>query len=93
MDTTQWIIFVLTIFASGLIQGVSGFGSALVAMPILAGLVGVRTAAPLVALIGLVIEFFLLIRYRHALQVREVWREHLCSSAHSDWRVVSGIGG
>lgn len=74
MDNIQWLIFLLTVFSAGLIQGISGFGSALVAMPILAGLIGVRSAAPLVALIGLAIEIILVIRYRHALQLRVVWR-------------------
>ena len=32
MDSVQWLVFALTIFSAGLIQGISGFGSALVAI-------------------------------------------------------------
>ncbi len=50
----------------------TGFGLALVMMPLLSGVVGLRVAAPLVALIGLVTELIVLARYRHALNVQAV---------------------
>lgn len=50
--TTVLIICLTTCFAA-FVQGVSGFGFALIAMPVLAGLTSIYVAAPLVALIML----------------------------------------
>jgi hypothetical protein len=46
-------------FAAGFTQGVSGFGAALVAMPLLTLFLDVKTAAPLCMLNGLLITLFL----------------------------------
>jgi uncharacterized membrane protein YfcA len=67
------LIFLVTLFAS-FTHALVGFGSALVAMPILSKIVGVQVAAPLVALIVPTIEISLLIRYREAFNLRVVWR-------------------
>ena len=55
-------------------QSLTGFGSALVSMAVLPGLIGIRTAAPLVALITVTIDGVLLARYRQALNLRAIWR-------------------
>jgi uncharacterized protein len=60
---TLFLIFLVTLCAV-FTQSLTGFGLALVSMPILVGMVGLQVAAPLVALIGLVAETILLIRYR-----------------------------
>ena len=52
---------------AGFIQGLSGFGSVLLSLPLLVLLLDVRTAIPLVALYGLVLALFLMV------QLREHW--------------------
>ena len=73
------IILVAIIFAAVFTQSLSGFGSALISMPLLAPLLGLHVATPLVALMGGVMETLLLIYYREALNVRAVWRLVLAS--------------
>lgn len=64
-----------------LIQGASGFGSALTAMPFLITLVGIKVAAPLFLLGVLTAEIVMLVYFRHALQFREIWRLALAAAA------------
>ena len=59
-------------FLGAFAQGVTGFGSALVAMPLLALVIGVRDAAALVALLSLAINAALLLPARRALPWRLV---------------------
>jgi uncharacterized protein len=74
------LIFVAVItFLSAFTQGLSGFGSALVAMALLPGLLTMKAAAPLVALQGLCIDGLLLLHYRQALNLRAIWRVALAS--------------
>lgn len=54
-------------FAAGFIQGLSGFGSVLLSLPLLAIVLDVKTAIPLVGLFGVALTLFLLI------QLREHW--------------------
>lgn len=61
-----------TAFLAAFAQGVTGFGSALVAMPLLALLLDVRDAAALVALLSLAVNFALLLPARKALPWRKV---------------------
>jgi uncharacterized membrane protein YfcA len=69
-----WIqVFVIISFAV-FTQSVTGFGLALVSMPLLTAVLGIQTAAPLVALFGLVAELILLIYYRAEFSLRVVWR-------------------
>jgi uncharacterized protein len=70
----EQLIVVLVIFLAVFTQSLSGFGSALVAMALLPPLIGLQAATPLVALMMTTIEFFLLIRYRQAFNIRAVWR-------------------
>ncbi len=60
-------IVAATIAMGALVQGVTGFGSALVAMPLLLLLMKPRVAVPLVILNGLLITGFLSMRMRHHL--------------------------
>ncbi len=53
-------------------QSLVGFGLALIAMPLLVGMVGIRVAAPLVALAGLLSQAVLLARFRQALDLGAV---------------------
>jgi len=55
-------------------QSLTGFGSGMVCMSVLPGVLGIRVASPLVALVMCTVEAVLLLRYRHALKVGAVWR-------------------
>jgi uncharacterized membrane protein YfcA len=59
--------------------GLTGFGSGLVAMPLLVPLLGVSVAAPLFACISLTGETLMLARHRRSLNVGGVWRLALSS--------------
>jgi uncharacterized membrane protein YfcA len=62
----------LVLLAAALAQSLIGFGVALIAMPLLVGLLGLRVASPLVALVALTLEGALLLRYRTALNLGAV---------------------
>ena len=68
------LLVVAVIFLAVFTQSLSGFGVALVAMSLLPVLIDIQVATPLVAVIGITIEFFLLLRYRSALNLQVVWR-------------------
>ena len=59
------------LFGSTLIRSTFGFGNALIAMPLLVLLIGVKAASPLVALSGTVISSLMLIQDWRALQWKE----------------------
>lgn len=59
-------------FAAGLIQGLSGFGSALVAVPLLLLILPAETVVPLMALIGAAISAFNLWHLRHAIRISPI---------------------
>lgn len=59
-------------FLAGLIQGLAGFGSALIAVPLLALLLPMETVVPLMALLGATISVFNLVHLRHAVRITPV---------------------
>ena len=71
---TTPLIIVSTVFFAACVQSISGFGFALIVMPLLSMAVGLQTAAPLVALAALTLYTVNLIRYRQAVDVRRVLR-------------------
>lgn len=70
----------ILIFAAALIQSLSGFGFALIVMPLAAIALGLKTAAPLVALVALVLNAVNLLRYRQDLSLPELLRLGLSST-------------
>ena len=68
------LLIVVIVFFAALVQTLSGFGFALIVMPLMAIVLGLRAAAPLVALAGLTVYTVNLIRYRQAVNLREVLR-------------------
>jgi uncharacterized membrane protein YfcA len=74
----HYIPVALISFAAGLVQGLSGFGSALVAMPLLLLFMPARVAAPFCILMGLVITLQLGIGLKKHLDFRKIalrlWR-------------------
>lgn len=69
---TTELIIVVTILLASFVRGVSGFGAALIAMPVLSGFTSVYEAAPLVALIGLTNDTLLGAYYRRSFDHRVV---------------------
>ena len=68
------IIVALIVFLAAFQQSLSGFGFALVAMPILVQLVGLQVAAPLIAGTGLLLTFINAFRWRKAIDWGEIRR-------------------
>jgi len=68
--TTLLVAFIF--FVAGFVQGLSGFGSALVAMPFLTLLVDVKIAVPLCVLNGLLITSFLSFQLRNHLEREKI---------------------
>lgn len=71
--TTSVLIFLIVLLAI-FTQSFIGFGLALVSMPLLSLVLGLREAAPLVALVSVTAEVILLAHYRAALNLRAVRR-------------------
>ncbi len=69
------LVLLLGIF----VQSLTGFGSGLVSMAFLPTILSVRTSVPLVALVTGTTELFLLLRYRSAFKLGNVWRMTLAS--------------
>ncbi len=65
-----FLILFLAIFT----QSVLGFGSALISMGVLSSILGLQTAAPFFAIIALVLEIILVIHYRQAFNLQNVWK-------------------
>lgn len=68
--TTFFIMFV--VFLGCFTQSLSGFGVALVTMALLPSLLGLQIATPLVALVGIVLEVLILVRYRESLSFNSI---------------------
>lgn len=73
-----WIIVV--VFFASLVQSLSGFGFALIIMPLATLIIGLQTAAPMVALTALTVYSINLVRYRRAINVGEVLRLGIASA-------------
>jgi len=62
------------LFLAALTQSVTGFGLALVSMPLLSMIIGLPQATALVAVVSVVVETGLLRRYWNSLRWQPVWR-------------------
>ena len=75
MPPLELLVPVLAVvFAAGMIQGLAGFGSALVAVPLLTLLLPVATVVPLMAMLGGLMSAYNLLHLHHAIRVRPVLR-------------------
>jgi hypothetical protein len=72
-DMTTYILLLVVTFLAGFIQGLSGFGSVLLSLPLLILFLDVRTSIPLVALVGLALTILLLIQLREHLEWKKVY--------------------
>lgn len=75
-----FILLATIVFFAALMQSLSGFGFALVVMPLLTLTLGLATAVPLVALIALTLYAVNLLRYRQSLNLSELKRLALAAA-------------
>jgi len=71
METLLYLGIIMLM--AGFIQGFSGFGSVLLSLPLLAIFLDVKTAIPLVALMGVILTVFLLIPLWKDLEWPRIW--------------------
>ena len=67
-DLGDLFLPIVVVLIGAVVQGMVGFGSSLVAMPLLAGVLGVTVAAPLMVLLKLVLTATIAFRYRRDLR-------------------------
>jgi uncharacterized membrane protein YfcA len=67
------ILILIVTFLAGFTQGLSGFGSILLALPLLTIFIDIKTVIPLVALHGLFMTIILLIELRRHLEWKKVF--------------------
>jgi uncharacterized membrane protein YfcA len=80
VDGTAWAV-VAIMFVSSLIRGLSGFGNALVAMPLLAFVIPVRAATPVVAVTATLMAVAMLWRSWREVDFRSAWWLVLAAAA------------
>jgi uncharacterized membrane protein YfcA len=66
----EFALVLIIIFVAFLVRATFGFGDALVAMPLLVLLIGIKTAAPLMALLAFVIAFLIYFKNRKSARVK-----------------------
>jgi len=71
METLPYLVVIMLL--AGFIQGFSGFGSVLLSLPLLALFMDVKTAIPLVAMVGVLLTILLLIPLRKELEWQRIW--------------------
>jgi len=77
----QTVLIIGVLFCSTFIRSSFGFGDALLAMPILAIILDLKIATPLVAMIASTIAILLIIRRWREIQFKSVWRLIISSAA------------
>ena len=75
----QYLLIFVILFISTLIHSTLGFGQALIAMPLLAMVVEIKTATPLVAFILMTIATVILLKHWRVVDLSAVWRLVLSS--------------
>jgi uncharacterized protein len=74
------LLIAALVFLASFVQSLSGFGFAIVVMPLLTLVLGLQTAAPLVALTALTVYVINVARFRRAINAGEVLRLGLASA-------------
>ncbi len=73
-STTSTILVLVIIFFSTFVRSALGFGDALIAMPLLAFVVGMQVATPLVAMGASTIAFVILLKSWRKVEIKAAWR-------------------
>lgn len=68
------MLIAIVVFFAALIQGVLGFGGALIAMPLLVMLIGIQSATPVFALVGTLATLLNAVRLREHATPRDLMR-------------------
>jgi len=71
MHMQEFVLITLIVFLAAFIQSLSGFGSALVAMPLLVLIMNIKTATPLVALYSFVIGIILFLQLKKHFDIKK----------------------
>jgi len=74
LTAVEILLVLLIMLGTTFIRAAMGFGNALIAMPLLILLVGVKTAAPLVGLLGLLIAVLMLMGAWRNIDFQDAWR-------------------
>lgn len=74
MSPTLYILAGLLIFCSHLVAGITGFGNQVVALPLLAMLVGLDAGKGTLVVLGMVMNGYLVMRWRERINRRELAR-------------------
>jgi hypothetical protein len=80
MDPLTLAIIVI-LFVAALMSSTFGFGVGLIAMPVLAFMMDLKTATPLVTLVGMTVVVTILLRQWREVQFKSVWRLIISSFA------------
>ena len=72
MFTSHYVIGFLTILISALIQGITGFGFALIAVPILSLFILPKEVVPIIVVYGLVTNIMTIMKRRESIRVKEL---------------------
>ena len=75
------LLIAAIVLVAAFLQCLTGFGFALIVMPVATVILGVRTAAPTVAAVALTVYSVNLVRYRRGIKWREVLRLGIASAA------------
>ena len=70
---TEYIFIVLIILLASTIRSAFGFGDALIAMPLLATFMSIKTATPFIALLGLTVSILILIQKWKTAYIKGLW--------------------
>lgn len=73
MQMELYLVLFITIFTSALIQGMTGFGSALVAMAVLPLFLPIKTITPLVLLVGLLLNIIIFLRFHQHFDMKKLF--------------------
>ena len=67
MDSGIWVM--LTVLTSTFVYSLAGFANALIAMPLLTAILGIRIASPLMSIVSVLSQVFQVTRYRQQINI------------------------
>mgnify|MGYP000925855579 FL=1 len=74
MDLVTIILVLVILFVSSLVRSTLGFGDALIAMPLVVMLVGIKAATPLIAIIAIIIASYIAITNKEHLNLKSTYK-------------------
>lgn len=73
-NSLQLVVVLIIFFVASLSRSTFGFGDALIAMPLLALVMDIKVATPIVAFMGFFISLIILIRNWQNLEIKKIWK-------------------